>query len=132
MDTSELVALATSSHTKRRRRTVEEKCRIVEETLAETLEYVPEHFKVIRQVRPKLACAYCDKIVQAEAASRPIGRGIAGPGFHWPGGCSVFLFCAIFRMSSLEMGFHLSRTSSCDLANAATAFWRLLPIKFRS
>src|SRR5271156_2047151 len=33
MDTSEQVALETSSHTKRRRRTVEEKRRIVEETL---------------------------------------------------------------------------------------------------
>ncbi len=50
------------------------------EDVSEMLEYVPEHFKVIRQVRPKLACAGCDKIVQAEAASRPIERGIAGPG----------------------------------------------------
>ncbi len=50
------------------------------EDVSETLEYVPERFKVIRQVRPKLACACCDKIVQAEAASRPIARGIAGPG----------------------------------------------------
>jgi transposase len=50
------------------------------EDVSEILEYVPEHFKVIRQVRPKLACACCDKIVQAEAASRPIERGIAGPG----------------------------------------------------
>jgi transposase len=50
------------------------------EDVSETLEYVPEHFKVIRQVRPKLACACCDKIVQAEAASRPITRGMAGPG----------------------------------------------------
>src|SRR5215472_2260739 len=50
------------------------------EDVSEMLEYVPEHFKVIRQVRPKLACASCDKIVQAEAASRPIERGIAGPG----------------------------------------------------
>src|SRR2546427_7456394 len=50
------------------------------EDVSETLEYVPEHFKVIRQVRPKLACACCDKIVQAEAASRPIARGMAGPG----------------------------------------------------
>ena len=50
------------------------------EDVSETLEYVPEHFKVIRQVRPKLACACCDKIVQAEAASRPIARGLAGPG----------------------------------------------------
>src|SRR6266481_1326612 len=33
MDTSEQVAIDTSSHTKRRRRTVEEKRRIVEETL---------------------------------------------------------------------------------------------------
>ena len=50
------------------------------EDVSETLEYVPEHFKVIRQVRTKLACARCDKIVQPEAPSRPIERGIAGPG----------------------------------------------------
>ena len=50
------------------------------EDVSEILEYVPEHFKVIRQVRPKLACAACDKIVQAEALSRPIERGMAGPG----------------------------------------------------
>ena len=50
------------------------------EDISEMLEYVPEHFKVIRQIRPKLACSCCDKIVQAEAASRPIERGIAGPG----------------------------------------------------
>lgn len=50
------------------------------EDVSETLEYVPEHFKVIRQVRVKLACVRCDKIVQAEAPSRPIERGIAGPG----------------------------------------------------
>ncbi len=34
---------------------------------------------MIRQVRPKLACGHCDKIVQAEAASRPIERRIASP-----------------------------------------------------
>lgn len=50
------------------------------EDVSEILEYVPEHFKVIRQVRVKLACVRCDKIVQAEAPSRPIERGIAGPG----------------------------------------------------
>jgi transposase len=48
--------------------------------VSESLEYVPEHFKVIRQIRPKLACACCDKIVQAEAPSRPITRVLAGPG----------------------------------------------------
>ncbi len=50
------------------------------EDVSEMLEWVPEHFKVIRQIRPKLSCAGCDKIVQADAASRPIVRGMAGPG----------------------------------------------------
>jgi transposase len=44
------------------------------------LEYVPARFKVIRHVRPKLSCTKCDVIVQAEAPSRPIARGLAGPG----------------------------------------------------
>ena len=50
------------------------------EDVSEILEYVPAHFHVIQQVRPKLACTHCDKIVQAEAPSRPIARGLAGPG----------------------------------------------------
>jgi len=50
------------------------------EDVSEILERVPEHFIVIRQVRPKLACVGCDKIVQAEAPSRPIAGGMAGPG----------------------------------------------------
>src|SRR5579863_8195853 len=50
------------------------------EDVSEMLEYVPSRFKVIRHVRPKLACARCDKIVQAHAPSRPIARGLAGPG----------------------------------------------------
>jgi transposase len=50
------------------------------EDISEILEYVPARFKVIRQVRPKLACACCECIVQAEAPSRPIERGVAGPG----------------------------------------------------
>jgi transposase len=50
------------------------------EDVSEMLEIEPVHFKVIRQVRPKLACASCERIVQAEAPSRPIARGVAGPG----------------------------------------------------
>lgn len=50
------------------------------EDISEILEYVPARFKVIRQVRPKLACACCERIVQAAAPSRPIERGVAGPG----------------------------------------------------
>ncbi len=48
--------------------------------VSEILEYVPASLKVIQYVRPKLACAGCDRIVQAEAPSRPIERSIAGPG----------------------------------------------------
>jgi transposase len=44
------------------------------------LELEPVRFKVIREVRPKLACANCDTIVQAPAPTRPIERGMAGSG----------------------------------------------------
>jgi len=50
------------------------------EDVSEVLEYAPASFVVIRQVRPKLSCTRCDCIVQAEAPSRPIARGLAGPG----------------------------------------------------
>ncbi len=50
------------------------------EDVSEILEYVPASLKVIRYVRSKLACAGCDRIVQAEAPSRPIERSLAGPG----------------------------------------------------
>src|SRR5580765_3997539 len=50
------------------------------EDVAEVLEYVPACFKVIRHVRPKLSCGHCERIVQAPAPSRPIARGLAGPG----------------------------------------------------
>jgi transposase len=50
------------------------------EDTSEVLEWVPGSFKVIRHVRPKLSCAGCERIVQAPAPSRPIERGLAGPG----------------------------------------------------
>ncbi len=50
------------------------------EDASEMLEYVPASLRVIRLVRPKLACARCDVIVQAPAPTRPIARGQAGPG----------------------------------------------------
>jgi transposase len=56
------------------------KLKLLGEDVSEILEYVPARFKVIRQVRPKLSCACCERIVQAEAPSRPIERGVAGPG----------------------------------------------------
>jgi len=54
--------------------------RVLGEDVAEVLEYVPSSFKVIRHVRPKLSCGACQTIVQSAAPSRPIARGLAGPG----------------------------------------------------
>ncbi len=49
------------------------------EVSAEQLELVASALKVIRTVREK-ACTKCDGIVEAPAPSRPVERGIAGPG----------------------------------------------------
>jgi transposase len=48
--------------------------------VSEQLEYIPDSFKVIRHVRPKFACNGCERVVEAPAPSRPIERGLAGPG----------------------------------------------------
>ena len=50
------------------------------EDVSEVLERIPAQFQVIRHVRVKLTCTCCERIVQAAAPSRPIERGIAGPG----------------------------------------------------
>lgn len=50
------------------------------EDVSEQLEIVNAAFKVIRHIRRKKACACCDCIIQPAAPSRPIERGIAGPG----------------------------------------------------
>lgn len=47
---------------------------------SETLEYVPGHFKVLREEREKFACKGCETVVQAPASSKAIPRGNAGPG----------------------------------------------------
>lgn len=56
------------------------KLRLLGEDVSETLEYVPARFKVIRTARPKLSCACCSRILQEPAPSKPIDRGLAGPG----------------------------------------------------
>src|SRR5882762_10107312 len=105
------------------------KLKQLSEDVSETLEYVPEHFKVIRQVRPKLACACCDKIVQAEAASRPIARGMAGPGLlaH----VLVSKYCdhlPLYRQSEIyaREELDLDRSTLCDWVGQAA--WLLQPI----
>ena len=54
--------------------------RVLGEDVSEVLEYVPEHWKVHKHVRPKYSCGACQSVVQASAPSRPIERSYAGPG----------------------------------------------------
>ena len=50
------------------------------EDASEVLEYIPSSLRVVRHVRPRLSCRCCERIAQAPAPSRPIARGVAGPG----------------------------------------------------
>jgi transposase len=94
------------------------------EDVSEVLEYVPARFKVIRHVRPKFGCGQCQSIVQAAAPSRPIARGVAGPGMlahvlvakyadHLP----------LYRQSAIyaREGVELDRSTLADWVGGASA-----------
>jgi transposase len=49
------------------------------EAVTETLELVPEQWKVLQHVREKFSCRACEKITETPAPSHPIARGRAGP-----------------------------------------------------
>jgi len=87
------------------------------EDVAEVLEYVRAMFRVIRHVRTKLSCTRCDCIVQAEAPSRPMERGLAGPGLlaH----VLVSKYCdhlPLYRQSEIyaRQGVELERSTLAD------------------
>lgn len=99
------------------------------EDVSEVLEFVPEHFKVIRHVRPKLACSACDTIVQAPAASRPIAGGLAGPGLlaH----VLTAKYCdhlPLYRQSGIyaRAGVELERSTLADWVGQCSALLRPL------
>ena len=100
------------------------KLAILGEDVSEQLEYVPASFRVIRHVRPKLACTCCDHIAQAPAPSRPIVRGFAGPGLlaH----VLVAKFCdhlPLYRQSVIyaREGVDLDRALLADWVGASSA-----------
>ena len=100
------------------------KLRPLGEDVSEMLEYVPSHFKVIRHVRPKLSCASCQRIVQPLAPSRPIERGLAGPGLiaH----VMVSKYCdhlPLYRQSQIyaREGIDLDRSTLADWGGGGSA-----------
>ena len=54
--------------------------RLVDEDVAEILDLVAAQLKVIETARLKKSCRQCERIVQPPAPTRPISRGMAGPG----------------------------------------------------
>ena len=93
------------------------------EDIAEQLERIPATFKVIRHVRPKFACAGCERVVEAPAPVRPIERGLAGPALlahvlvskyadHQP----------LYRQSEMyaREGVHLDRSTMAGWVGAAS------------
>ncbi|NYT45430.1 IS66 family transposase [Alcaligenaceae bacterium] len=99
------------------------------EDVSETLEFVPASFKVIRTVRPKLACGRCDTIVQASAPPRPIARGLAGPGLLAQ--VLVAKYCdhqPLYRQSAIyaRHGVTLSRSTLADWVAGSSKLLRPL------
>jgi len=87
------------------------------EDVSEMLEYVRASFFVVRHVRPKLSCTKCSHIVQATAPSRPIERGIAGPGLLAHGLVSKYAdHLPLYRQSEIyaRQGIELERSTLAD------------------
>jgi transposase len=93
------------------------------EDISEQLEYIPDTFKVIRHVRPKFSCSGCDRVVEAPAPSRPIERGLAGPGLLAHVIVSKFSdHLPLYRQSEIyaRQGVEISRSTLAGWVGAAS------------
>ena len=50
------------------------------EDVSEILEFISAKLKLVETARLKKTCRHCEKITQMPAPSRPVPRGMAGPG----------------------------------------------------
>lgn len=94
------------------------------EDMAEQLEYMPASFRVIRHVRPKYSCRGCARIVQADAPSRPIARGLAGPGLLAHVLVSKYAdHLPLYRQAGIyaRCGVELDRSTLADWVGGAAA-----------
>lgn len=97
--------------------------------VAEVLDYTPGTFRVVKHVRPKMACAHCNTITQALAPSRPVDRCLAGAGLlthimvskfadHVP----LYRLCQIYGRDGVE----LARSTITDWVGQGG--WLLKPL----
>jgi len=99
------------------------------EDVSEVLEYVPARFKVIRHVRPKWVCRCCEHIAQVPAPSRPIARGLAGPGLLAHVLVSKFVdHLPLYRQSEIyaREGVELERSTLADWVGQSSQLLRPL------
>jgi transposase len=99
------------------------------EDVTEVLDYIPGRFRVIRHVRPKYACRYCDAITQAPGPALPMPRGRAAPGMLAHLLVSKFAdHLPLYRQSQIYArdGLDLDRSTLSDWVGQAV--WLLQPI----
>ena len=94
------------------------------EDVTEELEYAPGRFVVNRIVRPRMACACCEAIVQSPLPSRPIERGRPGPGLLAHVLVSKYSdHLPLYRQSQIfaREGVDLDRSTLADWVGRSTA-----------
>lgn len=94
------------------------------EDVTEELEYVPGRFVVNRIIRPRLACACCERIQQAPLPARPIERGRPGPGLLAHVLVSKYAdHLPLYRQSQIfaRDGIDLERSTLADWVGRSTA-----------
>ncbi|PWK54897.1 transposase [Roseicyclus mahoneyensis] len=98
--------------------------RRIGEDVTEELEYVPGRFIVNRIVRPRFACACCERFIQAPLPSRPIERGRPGPGLLAHVLVSKYAdHLPLYRQSQIfdREGLDLDRSTLADWVGKTTA-----------
>jgi transposase len=99
------------------------------EDVTEVLEYVPARFKVIRHIRPKFSCRFCETITQAPMPSLPIERGRPGPGLLAHVLVSKYAdHLPLYRQAEIyaREGVDLDRSTLADWVGKAA--WLLRPL----
>lgn len=84
----------------------------------EELEYVPGHYIVNQITRPRLVCACCGLVVQAEMPSRPIPKSFVGPALMAHILCSKYGYhLPLYRQSQMF------ENEGIDLSGSLMAGW---------
>lgn len=102
---------------------------VLGEDVTEVLERVPARLKVIRHIRPRVACRDCEAVMQAPAPDLPVEKGRPGPGLiahvvvgKYIDGLPLYRQAGILARDGVE----IDRTTLCDWVGKAS--WWLKPI----